>query len=335
MEVSAPALTIEEGSQVSAARRVAIRLAEDLGFDDTGVGNVALVVTEIGTNILKHGGGGQILLLAVREGGVDGLDVIGLDRGQGMADVERCLRDGYSTAGSPGTGLGAIRRLSAAFDIYTGSKRGAALVARLWSRRPAPHTPGLVVGVAAAALAGEVVSGDGWALEQTPERTVLLLVDGLGHGLVAAEAAREAVRLFRDSTGGSPAEIVGALHDGMRATLGAAVGVTEICAERGLVRFCGVGNIAATVVAPSGRRQFVSHNGIVGHSARKIAEFSYAWPKDGVLIEHTDGLGTHWDVAGYPSLLDRNPSLVAGVLYRDFNRGRDDVTVMVAREARG
>ncbi len=333
--MTAPALTIEESSQVPAARRVATRLAEDLGFDDAGIGNVALVVTEIGTNILKHGGGGQILLLALHEDGVDGLDVIGLDRGQGMGDVEACLRDGYSTAGSPGTGLGAIRRLSSVFDIYTVPRHGAALVARLWSRRPIPQAPGLMIGVAAAALAGETVSGDGWAVEQMPARAVLLLVDGLGHGVLAAEAAREAVRLFHGNAARAPAEIVQALHDGLRATRGAAVAVTEICAERGLIRFCGVGNIAATVVTPTGRRQFVSHNGIVGHGVRKIAEFSYPWAKDSVLIAHTDGLGSHWDVAGYPSLLDRSPSLVAGVLYRDFNRGRDDVTVMVAREARG
>jgi anti-sigma regulatory factor (Ser/Thr protein kinase) len=334
MEVSGPALTIEDSSQVPDARRAATRLAQDLGFDDAGVGNVALVVTEIGTNILKHGGGGQMLLLAVREAGVDGLDVIGLDRGQGMVDVEACLRDGYSTAGSPGTGLGAVRRLSADFDVYTVPRRGAALLARLWSRRPATARPaGLMVGVAAAALAGETVSGDGWAVEQTPARTVLLLVDGLGHGLVAAEAAREAVRLFRVHATRAPAEIVGALHDGLRATRGAAAAVTEICAEHRVVRFCGVGNIAAGVIVGSARRQFVSHNGIVGHAARKIAEFTYPWTKDSVFIQHTDGLTSHWDVAAYPSLLDRSPSLVAAVLYRDFSRPRDDVTVMVAREA--
>jgi len=53
-----------------------------------------------------------------------------------------------------------------------------------------------------------------------------------------------------------------------------------------------------------------------------------------VLIQHTDGLGTHWDVDRYPGLLGRSPSLIAAVLYRDFNRGRDDVTVLVASEAR-
>ena len=78
----------------------------------------------------------------------------------------------------------------------------------------------------------------------------------------------------------------------------------------------------------------MSHNGTAGHSVRRIDEFTYPWPKDGVLIQYTDGLGTHWDVDRYPGLLGRSPSLIAAVLYRDFNRGRDDVTVLVASEAR-
>ena len=334
MEVMAPAapLTIDEASQVPAARRAARRLAESLGFDAAGAGNVALVVTEIGTHILKHGGGGQILLLTVRQDGVDGIEIVGLDRGRGIADVGRSLRDGYSTAGTPGTGLGAIRRLSSVFDMYTAPGQGTAVLARLWPRRPARERRGLVVGAVAAAHAGEAVSGDAWAMEQTAGRTVLLLVDGLGHGVAAAEAAGEAVRLFRAHAGDTPRAIVQALHDGMRGTRGAAVAVTEICPELGLVRFCGVGNISAVILAPDGRRNLVSHNGTAGLAVRKTDEFSYPWPEHGVLVEHTDGLGTHWDVARYPSLLGCSPSLIAAVLFRDWSRGRDDVTVLAARE---
>ncbi|HMH52798.1 MAG TPA: ATP-binding SpoIIE family protein phosphatase [Candidatus Acidoferrum sp.] len=334
MEVIAPAapLTIDEPSQVPAARRAASRLAETLGFDAVGAGNVALVVTEIGTNILKHGGGGQILLITVRQGDVDGIEIVGLDRGQGIADVGRSLRDGYSTAGSPGTGLGAIRRLSSAFDIYAAPGQGTAVLARLWPRRPAPQPHRLVVGAAAAAHAGEDVSGDAWAMEQTATRTVLLLVDGLGHGVVAAEAARQAVRVFRANAGDTPRGIVQALHEGLRSTRGAAAAVTEIDPDRGLVKFSGVGNICAAIFTPGGRRHLVSHNGTAGLAARKIDEFSYPWSPETVLVEHTDGLATHWDVARYPSLLGRSPSLIAGVLYRDWTRGRDDVTVIAARE---
>ena len=337
MEVSAPPspLRIEDPSQVSAARRVATRLAEGLGFDGTAAGQVALIVTEMATNILKHGGGGQIMLQSVHRDDVQGIEIVGLDRGKGIADLGRSLRDGYSTAGSPGTGLGAIRRMAAAFDICSAPGLGTAVVATLWARTPsAARSARVNVGVASAAHVGESVSGDAWAMEQSAARTMLLVVDGLGHGVVAAEAAREAVRLFRDNARHAPGVVVQALHDGLRSTRGGAVAVTEIDCDRGIVRFAGLGNISATIVSPGGRRHLMSHNGIAGHTVRRIDEFAYPWPDDGVLIQHTDGLATHWDVDRYPGLLGRSPSLIAAVLYRDFNRARDDVTVLVASEGR-
>jgi anti-sigma regulatory factor (Ser/Thr protein kinase) len=329
---TATPLLVEDASQVAAARRVAAHMAKEVGFDATGAGNVAIVVTEIATNILKHGGGGQILL-ATPESARPGIEIVGLDGGRGLKDVEACLRDGYSTSGSPGTGLGAIRRLSSSLDIYTAPDRGTAVVARLWTdaseRGPSPR---LTVGVASAAVKGETVSGDGWAIERDERRTSVLVVDGLGHGPTANTASTEAIRLFRANAKYSPAAIVQALHDGLRSTRGAAVAVTEILPDAGLVKFSGIGNIAGSIVGPDSVRRLVSHPGTVGHTVRKVDEFTYPWPKRAVLIEHTDGLGTHWDLEHYPGLSQRSPSLIAAVLYRDFARKRDDVVVLAVRE---
>jgi hypothetical protein len=111
------------------------------------------------------------------------------------------------------------------------------------------------------------------------------------------------------------------------------VAVTEILPDAGLARFSGIGNIGATIVAPDAvRRHLVSHTGTVGHTVRKVDEFSYPWPKGALLIEHTDGLGTHWDLEHYPGLAQRSPSLISAVLYRDFTRKRDDVVVLAVRE---
>jgi hypothetical protein len=108
--------------------------------------------------------------------------------------------------------------------------------------------------------------------------------------------------------------------------------VTEVDFERLAVRFAGVGNISGTIVSPAKSSSMVSYNGTVGHEVRKIQEFVYEWPKGGLLVMHSDGMGTQWRLDRYAGLADKHPSLIAGVLYRDFNRGRDDVTVLVARE---
>jgi anti-sigma regulatory factor (Ser/Thr protein kinase) len=337
VEVSAGcALTIDDSSGAAEARRRAIQVATRLGFDETAVGRVAIVVTEAATNLVKHAHGGELLLQPLSAGGVSGLEVIALDRGPGIARLGDALRDGFSTAGSPGTGLGAMARLSAVFDIHSAIGAGTAVLARLWAR-PVPAGPrsGVEIGGICVARAGEGECGDAWAVsERRGDGASILVADGLGHGLLAAEASRDAVRLFSESPGLAPAAVIERLHAGLRGTRGAAAAVAELDLGRGVVRYSGVGNISATIVTGGARRSLVSHNGIVGYEARRIQEFSQPFPDAALLVLHSDGLTTQWRMDAYPGLAGRHPGIIAAVLYRDFKRGHDDVTVVVARAFR-
>ena len=325
---------VTDASGVSAARRCAAELTRAAGFGETESGRVALVVTEAATNLVKHGAGGEILLQWVSAASVAGLEILALDHGRGIPNVTEAFRDGYSTAGSPGTGLGAMARQADVCDIYSAPGRGTAVLAQVWAAPVQRNDVERIrVGAACAPGYGESVSGDGWLVIRRRERVAILVVDGLGHGPVAADARREAVRIFRSSTTPGPAQLVAAIHAGLRSTRGAAVAVAEIDLEGGCLRFCGLGNIGAVVLANGEARHLVSHNGTAGHAARKIDEFTYPWPANAVLIQHTDGLTSHWTLEAYPELTARHPSLVAGVLYRDFKRGRDDVAVVVASGA--
>lgn len=326
-------LAVTEASQAGEARRTAVTLAERLGFDEPLRGKVALVVTEAASNLAKHAVGGELLLRPLEEGGRTGLEVLALDRGPGMADPALCLRDGYSSAGTAGKGLGAILRLADTWDLHTLPGRGTALLARLWGRSgPAQPPPGLEVGAVCLPKPGETVCGDAWTQEMLGPRCLLLVADGLGHGPAAATAAQEAIRLFQRALRLDPVSLLQTLHAGLRGTRGAAVAAVELDREQQLVRFAGVGNISGTLISPAGSRHLASHNGTVGHEARRFQEFTYPWTPQSLLVLHSDGLGSQWRLDAYPGLVQRAPSLVAGVLYRDFKRGRDDVTVVVARE---
>lgn len=334
---SATAVTVTEASQVGEARRVTLALARRLNFDESDCGRVALVVTEAANNLVKHANGGELLIHTLEQGAGSGLEILALDKGPGMADLNRCLRDGFSTAGTPGTGLGAIVRLADGFDIYTNPQSGTAVMARLWSqpRSSDRSADTLELGVVHLPKPSEEVCGDAWAVEQRPGQSRVLVADGLGHGPVAAEAAREAVRIFRENSQFDLVEIVQRIHDALRSTRGAALAVAEVDLNTREVRFAGVGNIAGTIFAGGASRSMVSQNGTVGHQVRKIQEFVYPFPQEALLVLHSDGLATHWRLENYPGLAARHPSLIAGVLYRDFKRGRDDVTVVVAREGAG
>jgi anti-sigma regulatory factor (Ser/Thr protein kinase) len=329
------AIAVNEASGIATARRCAVEMGRLAGLGETAAGRLAIVVTEAATNLVKHGAGGEILLRRIVADPVAGIEVLSLDRGCGIPNVGEAVRDGYSTAGSPGTGLGAIARQSDVCEIYSVPGQGTVVVAQVWAT-PVPREPGghVRVGAASAPREGEEVSGDGWIVSRRDGRLLTLVVDGLGHGPLAAEARNAAIRIFRGSPGHEPARLVGAIHAGLRSTRGAAVAVATIELDRGRVLFSGLGNIGAAVLANGQVRHLVSHNGTAGHSARKVDEYTYPWPDDALLVQHTDGLASHWTLEAYPGLGVRHPSLVAGVLYRDFKRGRDDVAVLVVSGVR-
>jgi len=193
---------VTEESQVGEARRAAAILAASLGFDAIGCGEVALVVTEAANNQLKHARRGKIVLRPLEEDGVVGIEILALDQGAGMADVRRCQLDGFSTATSPGTGLGAMARLADFLDLYSLPQAGTALVARLWARAPRPALLRHNLQVAALSLPkqGQEVCGDNWAVHQDRRRTLCLVVDGLGHGPLAADRHTRRCACFTRST---------------------------------------------------------------------------------------------------------------------------------------
>lgn len=330
---------VRESSQVGELRRRATALAKELDLDESESGAVAIAVTEAASNLVKHATHGEVVLEPV-DGSRRGVRILALDRGPGIANLGRALDDGYSSAGTPGNGLGAIVRLSDRFEIHSAPEVGTALLAEIWadkkaksSLKPAPvtQTKSLAVGGVCLPKPGEVLCGDAWASLHHAVGAKVVVADGLGHGQSAAEAAKEAVRIFRENPGEEPAALLQLIHDALRKTRGAAVAIADINQEKQTVRFAGIGNIAAIACNGNKSRNFVSHNGIVGHEIRKIQEFTYPLEKDALLIMHSDGLISHWSLERYPGIQGKHPNLIAGLLYRDFARRRDDVTVVVAK----
>ena len=323
---------LADASQIGSVRRAAADLCMRLGFDETGAGEVAIAVSEAATNVLKHAGHGEILLRPLRAGAAVGLEILALDNGPGMASLPASMADGTSTAGTYGVGLGAMQRLAAEFDIYSAPGKGTAVMMALWQRGLVRAERSLHCGAVCLPMRGEDISGDSWALATDPTSATVMVADGLGHGPLAAEASEGAcIAAMR-----SPEQPAGAIledaHAALRATRGAAAAAVRIDMLRNELQFAGVGNISAHLIQGSLRRQLVSHNGIVGSNMRKVQEFAAPWSSNSVLVLHSDGLASRWDLDDYPGLVHCHPAVIAGVLYRDLSRGRDDVTVLVLRD---
>jgi anti-sigma regulatory factor (Ser/Thr protein kinase) len=321
------AIAVRDPTDVADARRRVGVLATRLGYDETASGRVAIVVTELAQNLHRHGGGGEILARAdpQRPGGIE---IMALDSGPGMADVTACLRDGYSTAGTSGNGLGAIQRLAHEVLFHSVLKKGTAVLVRMGgdgSMGAARQTAALCV-----PKAGESVCGDTAAIAVRPNGTTgVLLADGLGHGPQAAAASGEAARLFLKHSAIGPKEMLAVLHAGLRATRGAALATVLIDPGAGQVIYGGIGNIAGFISDAGGVRRMVSHSGTAGHTAGRFQDFHYPLHGRPVVVMYSDGLATSWSPESHPGLFALDPLLIAGVLYRDHSRGRDDASVVV------
>jgi anti-sigma regulatory factor (Ser/Thr protein kinase) len=328
MEVAARAVEVRNPTDVAEARRRGAELAAALAFDEGTTARVALAITEAATNLLKHGEGGELVVGAAPGRSSGGLMMLALDRGRGMNDVGASLCDGYSTAGTTGTGLGAIRRAATAFDLYSERGRGTVLAATIYPARTEP----LNVAAVSLAMPGEEECGDGWAVWSAGALTSLMVSDGLGHGTQAATATRQALAAFRQHGERSAHEVIAYVHDALRSTRGAAVAIAEMDNRTGTLRYCGLGNVAGVVVRPGGATQhLVSLSGIAGHVARRVQPFSCEWPPGSLLVMHSDGVSGRWSLGAHDGLASKSPGVIAGVLLREHRRSRDDATVAVAR----
>lgn len=328
---------VAQTGDVGHVRRAVADLSRHLGFSEDEAGRAAIVVTELATNLVKHaGGGGEVLVRALPAEETGGIELISLDQGPGIKNPGQALQDGYTTGTSPGTGLGAVRRLSQVFDISTQVGRGTVVLAQLWSDKCRQGPPrAFQVGGVMVPYPGLDVCGDGWGVTCLDAGLQVLVVDGVGHGPQAAEAALAARRTYEAHAHSSLADLMRLEDEALRQTRGAVLAVARIERQPGTVQYVGFGDVTGRVWSSSGSVSCVSKTGIVGAKIPSPEVYTYAWNQGALLVMHSDGLTSRWNVSDYPGLDARHPTVIAAVLYRDHKRGNDDATVVVAREASG
>ncbi|WP_295465652.1 SpoIIE family protein phosphatase [uncultured Pseudomonas sp.] len=315
-------LPVSTAVHVDAARRALVRLAGSVTQDETLLGRLTIVAQELGYNLVRHAGHGE-LCATLGDAGV--LDVLAVDRGPGMQDVARCLTDSYSTAATLGAGLGAIRRQSDVFDIHSRPGQGTVVLAR-FHLAGAPNSR-LHLGALCTPHPEEQVCGDTWAVSGRR----LLVCDGLGHGQQAAAASRRARELFLRQAAHLPLQqLMENLHQALMETRGAALALAELDADQGQVSFCGIGNIAGRLFG-NGARSLVSNNGTLGYRIGRIQTFTYPWTPGTLLVMNSDGLTSKVSLGEHSGLGGRHPALIAALLHRDFRRPADDATVLVLK----
>ena len=326
------AFPMDDASRVGEARRYAAQLAADMAWDPVQAGKLAVVVTELGTNLVRHAQRGELLI--AMDPALQQVEILSSDHGPGIANLQQSMADGYSTGGTPGTGLGAVRRMSQEFDIHS-APTGTLVMARLnQAAAPRKRLSPIRIGAVCVAAPGETVSGDSWAACLESDRAAVIVADGLGHGPDAAEASLAAIAAFQHDPFGSLAQTLASVHRDLRGTRGAAASLLIADSAQATLRGAGAGNVVTRVVSGTFDKTLLSQHGTLGLEVRRAEEVTAPWPDHAMLILHSDGIATRWASDSLYPLMQHDPVLVALLLLRDQCRGRDDATIVVLqREA--
>ncbi|MDX5420114.1 MAG: SpoIIE family protein phosphatase [Hymenobacteraceae bacterium] len=334
---------VPDRSYASLTKRDITRLAESYGLSANEVGKVNIVVAELLSNLTKFSPqGGELLVKQLRNPAPEGIEIICLDSGPGMADPLRMQEDGVSTFGTAGEGLGAIKRQSDLFDIYSSPAVGTVILCQIYkgsvnkpSGKPVDR---FAVGAVMVPKPNETNCGDGYTISFQDQLIRLLALDGLGHGSHASEASSLAIQAFEDFPVLTPADALRHIHSSIKRSRGAVGLITNISLANQRISYCGIGNIAGKLysVEPTQLsmpyKNIISYNGILGHNIpTTLNNQQLDWNRNKILVIHSDGLRSRWDLGKYVGLHRHHATTIAAVLYKDHGRHTDDTLVLVCK----
>lgn len=318
-----------------AAQQSARSIALKLGFADDASEEIALVVAELASNLVKHAGRGALTFRKVRNGERIGIEVKSRDIGPGISNIEKSITDGCTTAGSLGYGLGTVNRLMDEMEVQSPPGAGTQILCRRWLR---PRTDMLLphvwdVGVATRARRCAAENGDAFVIRESQAALLVGLIDGLGHGEPAQKAALAAQTYVQKHFDQPLDKIFAGASRACSATRGVVMALARFPSNTHL-SFASVGNIEARV-SGSCRVPFPVHRGILGagetcvETPVKLEEFD--WNPETVLVLHTDGLRSRWNWNDF-SGIERQPAQdIAAKLLRELASENDDATVLCVK----
>lgn len=340
-------LNINNKSDIGLCRRKSVGLAKQIGFDEVKIGEVAIMVTELATNVIKHGGGkGKMFVCQYEnEDQQKALEVWCCDIGEGILNPEESINDGFTNKNTLGIGLGTIQRFSDEFEINpkkeqfihnleTPDSHEYKNCIRTLKWMPQKQWLGsnrsLLVGAASRSKPGEKLNGDTYVITHlTKGKTVAAIVDGLGHGKeanIASQMVKERLLLRPEL----PLDaLMKHIHLGVRGTRGAVVGLLLADTNNNKLFYTGIGNIDGFLFSSGEKKNLLSYGGIVGHNMRTPRIFDFSFNPGDYLCLYTDGITSRW--SSKDIYWGEHPQQAAEYILTNFSRQNDDATVLIIR----
>lgn len=322
---------IVDDASVSQAREAARRAGRSVGLPETARESLVVAASELARNQLVHAQWGRVFVRCISRAGVAGVEVIAIDRGPGIAEPARAMRERVRSPVGLGHGLGGAARLSDELDLDVRTGEGTHIRAR---KLAGPVAYRSELAILARPAEGEIVCGDDATFARLgDDRVLLALLDGVGHGPQARDASRAAVEVLHRRPDGAPEELLRECDETLAATRGAAMSVLRFDPRARSFEHACLGDITTRIARlPRGEHRFACRAGIVGRRVpfeKKVRTERAAKRERDVLIAHTDGIRADWELP--PELALQHPLVTADYLLHHCARADDDALVAVFR----
>jgi len=339
--------SISDISDIGNQRREAVALGKEVGFSPIDSEEIAILITEMITNMIDHGGAqGRVIMCRVQDKDKNqGIELWAIDNGPGLTDLYQAFKDGYSSKHSLGFGLGTIQRFSDEIETGietipkefqeingSGTVQGLVICSRKWlaQNRWIGRNRNITIGAASRPKPGERINGDSFLIRHlSSTQTLTVVADGLGHGINAHEASQLAVKSIEAKASLPLPEIIKHTHKKLIGTRGATVGAALIQTDLNKVSFVGMGNIEARIITPQNKHALISLGGIVGLKIRSPRVYEYEYGADEFLALYSDGINSSWqnDCENW----DEHPQKIAEYILNKFSRDHDDATILIIK----
>ncbi len=314
-----------------------------LKFSNKEITETSIVINELYSNIVKHNAvNGKIRFFQNTAENRVGIEIISEDKVQGKEDINEVQKNGVSIKGTIDDGFGTINSFRDFFEIRSNieyvSKKGMpvekTLTVRLWSMvlndTSVIGNSEMKVSVISRPHTGFSVNGDCYYIRSLKDRDIIAVVDGLGHGMEAHEAASRAVKIIEENTQNSIEDIIKQTNTALKNTRGAVIALFIIYKFTNEFEMISVGNIDCRHITASSTVKLLSYNGYVGAYSGSCKARRHIYSNGDMLVLCSDGISSKWEVGNHAEGVSKSPSLLCNMVFSEYERHNDDATILVA-----
>ncbi|HZO33333.1 MAG TPA: SpoIIE family protein phosphatase [Chloroflexota bacterium] len=188
----------------------------------------------------------------------------------------------------------------------------------------------ITIGVASRPYPSEIVNGDAHAVHWSEGSCRIAVIDGLGHGVAAAEASARAVAVLDAHPDLDPAEALRRCHTALVGTRGAAISVVRLDPARGELVYAGIGNVEGHLWQGGRQERMIAYRGIIGSAMRTVRPFTMQLADEWTLLMHSDGVSARADLHALDLPTPWDPEQLAQAVLERYGREHDDALAVVA-----